>query len=340
MKNMKNKINSNLQKSTLVKNEKLTRIVNKVTKQYYLSSKERNKLIKQTNGNGKKSISIAHWNLGSKLWKNKRNQTQLPVDSTNPDLLYISEANLDEMTTTFESNIIGYNIIKPKSLSINKTSRLVLLVKDSVEVNIEEQLMDEEVTSIWAKVSTKGARKVLVCGVYREHQYMNQDTDWSLAPAEQLRRWKTFLRQVERAANTSSCQIIGDINLDYEKWANPDGGHAEMVNKTKASLETAGFIQKIEGTTRSWPDTTDSLIDQLWTNTPQRVLSWKNQVRSVGDHNVISAVIKIQRVDSRQLDTKRRSLKNVCHVSYREQLKKENWNEVYEIDDVDLIKTS
>ena len=37
---------------------------------HFLSRKEMNKLIKQQHGNGKNSLIICHWNLGSKKWKN------------------------------------------------------------------------------------------------------------------------------------------------------------------------------------------------------------------------------------------------------------------------------
>ena len=45
-----------------------------------ISNKRRNNMIKQINGNGRSSLIICHWNLGSKLWKNKRNQIQALVD--------------------------------------------------------------------------------------------------------------------------------------------------------------------------------------------------------------------------------------------------------------------
>ena len=58
--------------------------------------------------------------------------------------------------------------------------------------------------------------------------------------------------------------------MDYARWQTPDQGHAQMVIETKDSLETKGFVQIIEGITRLWPGTTDSLIDHLWTNSPPK----------------------------------------------------------------------
>ena len=144
---------------------------------------------------GISTYSIAHWNLGSKLWTNKINQIQLLVDTNKPDLLYISEANLDELIPDYENKIHGYIIYKPKTVSVNEVVRLIFLVRENLDVKIEA-LMDNVVTSIWVKVSEPGVRKVFVCRVYREHKYLNQESDWSLQPQEQLSRWKMFLRQV------------------------------------------------------------------------------------------------------------------------------------------------
>ena len=48
--------------------------------------------MKQYNGNGKNSISVSHWNLGSKKWSNKRNNIQVLADQNQADIIFISEA--------------------------------------------------------------------------------------------------------------------------------------------------------------------------------------------------------------------------------------------------------
>ena len=186
------------------------------------------------------------------------------------------------------------------------------------------------------KISRRGIKSLLVCGIYREHQYLNQASDWSLQPIEQCRRWSQFLRQVESARISSTCHIIGDVNLDYVKWTAPDFSQQQMITDTKNSLEAGGFFQLISDVTRSWPGQVDSLIDHYWTNDPQKILKVSNVVRAVGDHNVISACVRMKGSDSRQLDTCKRSYKNFDPIIYRQQLEAENWSEIYDISDVDL----
>ena len=278
----------------------------------------------------------SHWNLGSKKWTNKRNQIQAFVDTDNPDVMFISEANLDELTPPHESLIVGYDITLPKTVMVNGTARLVMLTKVNLEFDLMDNLMDDTVSSIWIRISRQGVKGLLVCGIYREHQYLNQLSDWSLQPAEQSRRWSNFLRQVETARISSICHLIGDVNLDYKKWNAPDFAHSQMINDTKDALEAGGFFQLIEDVTRSWPGQLDSLIDHFWTNEPQKILKVSNSVRAVADHNVISASVRIKGSDTKRLDTRKRSYKNFYPTLYRHKLGNKNWSEIYEIDDVDI----
>ena len=258
------------------------------------------------------------------------------MEHNKADLIFISEANLDESVEVHDSLIHGYSITLPKTVARNGTARLVLLTRNCLNFTVRNDLMDDSFSSIWVKISRPGVKSLLVCGLYREHQYLKQDSDWSLQPIEQNRRWSIFLRQVETARITSTCHIIGDVNLDYLKWDVPDHLHLQMITEAKNCLEGGGFFQLVADVTRAWPGQTDSLIDHFWTNEVQKVLEVKNTVRSVGDHNVITAVIRMRGNDVRQLDTRKRSFKKFDPVKFRQKLSSEQWDEIYEIEDVNL----
>ena len=72
---------------------------------WYKQNKTRNKEIKSENGNGKKSINIVHWNLGSRFRENKVDYIQLLEDEFNPCIAFISESNYWEGLDSSESNI-------------------------------------------------------------------------------------------------------------------------------------------------------------------------------------------------------------------------------------------
>ena len=194
-----------------------------------------------------------------------------------------------EITPVHEILIQGYNIHKPLSVNTQQMSRIVLLAKDELDVTIEHKYMNELVASIWVKISQPGMKNILVGGIYREHWLLHQPDDRSAHPAEQLNRWTMFMEQVERASRNTNCNIIGDMNMDFQRWEEPDPNHADLINTTKNTMETEGFTQPVQGITRSWPGQLDSLIDQFWTNATQKVIKTTNEVRAAGDHNYITA---------------------------------------------------
>ena len=100
--------------------------------------------------------------------------------------------------------------------------------------------------------------------------------------------------QINRASATASVHILGDFNLDYQKWATLDPHHVQLVEATKNTLETNGFSQLLDGITRTWPGQADSTIDHIWSNNTQRIICTKNEVRASGDHNYITAIIRIK----------------------------------------------
>ena len=309
-------------------------------KDFSVSNKVRNKQFKQINGNGKKSLSVSHWNIGAKKWVNKVPAIQAIVDVKKPDILFMSEENLDVMTPDYKANITGYNILKQKLLKQCSVYRLIVLVKEGLYIEMETSLMEEAIVSIWLRVKVRGAKKTLICGVYREHRYVNQQDDSSNSPAAQTMRWSKFMRQVETAGLNENIHLIGDFNLDFLKWGAPDANHANMINCMKNTLELNGFGQLVQGITRTWPGQLDSLIDHIWSNDQMRIIAWRNEVQSVGDHNLITMMIRTSGMDSKQLDTKRRDMKNFNPDIYIEMLGTVNWETIYDCNDLDTAWVS
>ena len=269
---------------------------------HQLSHKKHNKNIKIKNGNGKNTTTISHWNLGSKRWQNKIALIQAMVDSSRPDLIFISEANLYELTPDYATAIVGYKIVKPLSVELHGLSRIVLLIKTDFEVKIEKHLMDPTVASIWVNIAKPGMKKVLVSGVYCEHQYLDQVDDSSLHPGEQLLRWNKYLAQVEKAAsNNTEVHLIGDFNMDFLRWNNPAPNQVNLVTCSKNILELNGFAQLMQGITRAWPGQVSSQIDHIWTNTSNKIQETTNVVKASGDHNLITLILRNKGKKTRRL---------------------------------------
>ena len=106
---------------------------NKCQSKWSISRKKRNKTVKCGNGNGPKSIKIAQWNLGSRMWQNKVDEIQLFVDEQQPDLAFITEYNLWEGVSDHLIGIDGYELLKPLTNSRLGYSRIIALIKENIK---------------------------------------------------------------------------------------------------------------------------------------------------------------------------------------------------------------
>ena len=102
--------------------------------------------------------------MGNRFWIRKIEEIENTINDFSPDIFLISEANIFDKDLEHETRIEGYNIVHTKSIVTMKYSRLVMLVKDGLNIKIVEDLMDTEVASIWIKVNKQGARSLFLGG--------------------------------------------------------------------------------------------------------------------------------------------------------------------------------
>ena len=99
-----------------------------------LAAKTRNKAQRSTNGNIHSNVKIIHWNAGNKKWVNKRQEiTQILMD-IKPDIMFVSEANINVEDQDYETCIQGYDLLTSNSLETLGYSRMVALVKEKINV--------------------------------------------------------------------------------------------------------------------------------------------------------------------------------------------------------------
>ena len=137
-----------------------------------LSSKKRNKGKKIINGNGqiRNILTVVHWNLGARQWQRKIEEMEMLLLEKEPDLAFITDANLLEMVPDNCRNINGYSLILPKTMEYLKYSRIVLLVKNGVEIEVLNSCMEKDISAIWVKIGKVGRKPLVVGGVYTVEQ--------------------------------------------------------------------------------------------------------------------------------------------------------------------------
>ena len=140
----------------------------------FFTHKESNKKVKCTNGNIDRSIKVAHWNLGSSYWDKKVEEVQLFVDELNPDIAIILEANLFSGLQSHLRHIQGYTLQYSKGFQSLGCSRIVMLIRQGFNADIQDSWMEEDLATIWIKIKRRGCQSIMLGAIYREHRLLLQ----------------------------------------------------------------------------------------------------------------------------------------------------------------------
>ena len=120
---------------------------------------------------------------------------------------------------------------------------------------------------------------------------------------------------------------MGDINLDFLRWSQPEPGVHKMVEKVKDEIETIGFSQIVEEKTRSWRNQPDLCLNHIWTNSPGRLVFYKNIERAFSDHNLILLSFRSKGGQNDRHDIITRDRKNY----------KIDWTQLLQSENIDII---
>ena len=91
----------------------------------------------------RQNLTAIHWNMGSKNWDKKLLEIQVVIQEFDPDILIISEANMKLSLPAKLKEVEGYYMILPKTVQIQNHARLVMLIRDELEVKVLDDLMDQ-----------------------------------------------------------------------------------------------------------------------------------------------------------------------------------------------------
>ena len=260
------------------------------------------------------------------------------LEETHPEICFISEANLFKDKPDHLCRIEGYNLTRAKTMDHLGYSRIVLLTKEGLNFSLEDGRMENDISTIWIKVGGKGRKGVLVCGTYREHKIIRQpEPNLSSNPDRQQERWSRIIEQWKNASDTgNNVIVIGDMNVDLEKWDDPEQLVEPMVDLLKEEIITRNFFQMVQGPTWHWKDRTPSLIDQCWVNDPGRVTNVRNTVRSTADHNMISICFKMAGKVTSPLENVSRDWNKLEENELKRRMSLVNWELVFKSDNLDV----
>ena len=134
--------------------------------------------------------------------------------------------------------------------------------------------MTNSFSSIWLELGKPRQKKILVCYLYREWQYLMQDTEDSSTIEAQYDRWISFLDQWEMAiCSGREILVLGDVNLNFLTWTNnnsPMTSHTYKLRSLTAALFDRiipyGFVQLINVATRLVAGCEPSGLDHVYSS--------------------------------------------------------------------------
>ena len=194
---------------------------------------DHNFIAKITNGNRRSNgIKICQWNAGGGFLSSKQPELHNIVDGYRPHVLGVTESSFKKIHEKEDVEIQDYNLFFSSTLNNPNLaiSRACVYVHKDFEVKVRDDLMNDKFSSVWLELGKPRQKKLLVCIVYREWQYVNQPDESSRSIASQLERWSGFLDQWETALSSGAEIIVtGDVNLNFLQWCDdsiPTRSHA------------------------------------------------------------------------------------------------------------------
>ena len=133
--------------------------------------------------------------------------------------------------------------------------------------------------------------------------------------------------------------IIGDLNLDYARWGNPESRNERMIEKVKLEVETLDFHQIVEKMTRSWNKQVDSTIDHIWMNNLNRLIYYRNIVRTYSDHNILLMSFRTKDREPDRHEIVTRDRKGLNLTEYTARIANIDWGDFLEIQDIDKLNS-
>ena len=195
---------------------------------------------------------------------------------------------------------------------------------------------------IWVKISIKSKRPILFGGGYRQFALPSEMglTD-SRKNKNQIDRFKTLLEAWETALKSNFDTIVAmDSNIDFYPLTKHHENYLdkklydifqEFISDNKLTVHNNQF-------TRYQSNCDPSIIDQIISNCPQKIINMRTELNSISDHCHLSSLFNIE-IPNQQPRYKRvKNFKGINRESLTEALKvNQHFQEVFHQTDPNII---
>ena len=186
-----------------------------------------------------------------------------------------------------------------------------MLIHNDIQSKVREDLMSDKCSSIWVEIGHHSSKKILVCNLYREWRYLNQQNDESRSKQAQYERWQIFISQWEKALNENKeVVVLGDVNLDFLIWGNGNDSYDQLSQLIFDRIFPHGVVQCIKEATHYWPNREPSGLDHLYTNHPEKLFHPMVINNGGSDHRMVMCTRHTKKKIACQRIIVKRSYKN------------------------------
>ena len=269
--------------------------------------------------------------------KNKQNEIKTIIDQCKPHVFGLSEANFKLNHDKEDVRIEDYEVYFSKTLNNSNLniSRIAVYVQTEISSKIRLDLMNDSFSSIWLELGLPRQKKILVCQVYRDWQFLDQSDHSSLSIESQLARWIQFIDQWETALlEGKEVIVLGDVNVDFLTWTNefPANSHDQklkpLINQIFDRIFPHGVSQCVSVPTRNWPGQEPSGLDHFYTNRPEKLSEVQAIYQGGSDHKLIIATRFSKAAIEKPRIIKKRVYKHFDPLTFIAAVRSLSWEDV------------
>ena len=233
----------------------------------------------------KRNISLCTWNvcLGARC---KLSIIKDLLNDNKIDVLCVQESEIKSEENLEEYQITNYSL-EAEIVSAGFKIRTVMYIKSDISYRRINQLEKADSHQIVIKLLKAN---VVVTSLYRTYQ-LTVHQDYVAAFKDQISIVDSILQQENKLI------ILGDFNLDQNKWSDPSYHHSRLYELWKDLEITHQLVQLVNFTTWMRLDRGTlkmSLLDHIYTSDQGLVESVSELTSIVSDHSPVLAILALK----------------------------------------------
>ena len=255
----------------------------------------RNKLMHYKNGNrdnkikNKTHLKLLIVNKGNSNYSTNKNIMINLVETEQPDIMVVSEANLERNNKNLDIDFKNYDV-ESKFLGGNDLARIMVVVKKGITYERITKYENQENAKIILKVKTASKKYVFLVCVYRQWRLINEtnyNSNHIFKQVERLNNIMGVISSLRQSNNEVIC--MGDLNIDL--WPPNDPSQRPDLKKLSAEylsvMNQEGMCQVNFKPTRVRLNTNPSLIDHFFASHIGKIDSVETKATIIADHHLV-----------------------------------------------------